>query len=93
MNPLNRYPKAREIALMIQWVTTGLTTVGGVALAGLHGGVDDIPGWFNITVLVLAALWTYTGLTAQGNVTGIDPDGYKIPASVPTTPAQEGPQQ
>jgi len=96
MNPLNRYPKAREIALMIQWVTTGLTTVGGVALAGIYGGVSDIPGWFNVTVMVLAALWTYTGLTAQGNVTGIDPNGYKLPAgSVPvqTNPTQEGPQQ
>lgn len=79
MNPLNRYPKVREFALMIQWITTGLTTVGGIALAGIYEGVDQIPGWYNVTVMVLAALWTYTGLTAQGNVTGTDANGYQLP--------------
>lgn len=82
MNPLNKYPKVREFALMIQWITTGLTTVGGIALAGIYEGVDQIPGWYNVTVMVLAALWTYTGLTAQGNVTGTDPKGYQLPMSL-----------
>lgn len=82
MNPLNKYPKVREFALLIQWITTGLTTVGGVVLAGIYDGVDQIPGWYNVVVMVLAALWTYTGLTAQGNVTGTDPNGYQLPKNL-----------
>ncbi|MGY0390827.1 hypothetical protein ACWZJV_27960 [Nocardioides sp. WG-D5] len=82
MNPLNKYPKVREFALMIQWITTGLTTVGGIALAGIYDGVDRIPGWYNVAVMGLAALWTYTGLTAQGNVTGTDPEGYQLPKNL-----------
>lgn len=82
MNPLNKYPKVREFALMVQWITTGLTTVGGIALAGIYDGVDRIPGWYNVAVMGLAALWTYTGLTAQGNVTGTDANGYQLPKNL-----------
>jgi hypothetical protein len=76
-NPLNKHPKVREGFLLGQWITTGATAVATPVLIGVYG-LDDIPGWFNITVAALAALWTYTGLTAQGNVTGTDAEGYKI---------------
>lgn len=76
-NPLNRHPKVREGFLLAQWITTGGTVVATPILIGIYG-LNDIPGAFNIVVTALAALWTYTGLTAQGNVTGTDSAGYKI---------------
>lgn len=76
-NPLNDYPEVRRWLLLVQWLTTGATTVGGVALTGIYG-LDDIPGWYNVTVMTLAALWTYTGFTAQNNVTGNDETGRPI---------------
>ena len=76
-NPLNRHPRVREGFLLAQWITTGATAVSTPILIGIYG-LDDIPGWFNITVAALAALWTYTGVTAQGNVTGNDAEGYPI---------------
>jgi hypothetical protein len=43
-------------------------------------GIDDLPDWYTITGLVLSFVWTYTGITAQGNVEtsvdyNVDPDG------------------
>lgn len=92
-NPLNNHPKIRQGALNVQWGVTGLQTVGGALFAFMYGSPADWPVWFLGSLAVAPVLWAYLGVTAQGNVTGIDPNGYKLPASVQTNPTQEGPQQ
>lgn len=78
-NPLNKHPKVREGFLAFQWLVTGIQTVGGALFAFIYG-VDPgaWPIWFLGSLAVAPVLWAYLGLTAQGNVTGIDPNGYKI---------------
>jgi hypothetical protein len=101
MNPLNNHPRIREGLLLVQWVITGLQTVLVVLFGFLYGAsaadLAQWPTWFLASLVVAPALWSYLGFTAQGNVTGIDPNGYKLPVadSVPvqTNPTQEGPQQ
>ncbi|MDB5716456.1 MAG: hypothetical protein JWO15_3853 [Sphingomonadales bacterium] len=68
MNPLDQYPAARRILYLLQWITTGATGVLGVIFAAQ----SDVPRWYTITVAVLAFVWTYTGVTAQTNVTDTD---------------------
>lgn len=65
MNPLDQYPAARRTFYFIQWVTTGLTGILGVVFTAR----GDVPDWYTVTVAALAFLWTYTGVTAQTNVT------------------------
>lgn len=66
MNPLDAYPHVRRALYLIQWVTTGITTVAIVGF--LAAGVDQ-PTWFNVSNAVLGSVWMYTGITAQANVT------------------------
>ena len=63
-NPLDAYPAVRRVLYLLQWLTTGATGVLGVIFAA----GDTVPEWYTITVAVLAFIWTYTGITAQGNV-------------------------
>lgn len=91
-NPLNNHPKIRQGALNAQWLVTGAQTVGGALFAFMYGSPADWPVWFLGSLAVAPVLWAYLGLTAQGNVTGIDPQGYKIPAPIPA-PTNQGAQQ
>lgn len=65
MNPLNDYPGARKALYLLQWITTGLTGIGGIYYASQSA---DVPTWYTLTVAILAFVWTYTGITAAQNV-------------------------
>jgi hypothetical protein len=67
MNPLDQYPSIRRALYTLQWIASGAMGVLGIILAANGNGVDDLPGWYNTTALVLAFVWTYTGITAQTN--------------------------
>lgn len=64
MNPLEQYPGVRSALYLIQWITTGLTGALGIYFQASGG---DVPQWYNIAVLILAFVWTYTGITARAN--------------------------
>lgn len=81
-NPLNRYPKIREFALAFQWLVTGAQVLLGAMFLYSYGdNLDRWPTWFLASLAVAPALWTYLGITAQGNVTGTDINGYKVPTA------------
>lgn len=81
-NPLNNHPRVRQGFLTAQWVTNGIHVVGGALFAFMYGpNPSEWPIWFLGSLAVTPGLWAYLGLTAQGNVTGIDPQGYKIPTT------------
>ena len=65
MNPLNRYPGLRSALYLVQWVVNGILGAIAVVLVAL----GESPLWFVITSGVFNFLWSYAGLTAQGNVT------------------------
>jgi hypothetical protein len=67
MNPLDQYPGVRKALYLVQWITSGVMGVLGIVLAANNGGVDNLPGWYSTAGLVLAFVWTYTGITAQTN--------------------------
>ena len=69
MNPLDSYPRAREVAYLIQWVVNGVLTIAAVVFATLGTSLEDLPPWYVLTLAIAPALWTYLGLTAQHNVT------------------------
>ena len=78
-NPLNKYPKIREIALAAQWLVTGAQTVLGALFFFLYNDdIDRWPVWFLASLAVGPAFWAYLGVTAQGNVTGTDENGNQI---------------
>jgi len=64
VNPLDDYPQARKVLYLIQWITTGITGAAAIYFATQ----PEVPGWFTVTVAILAFVWTYTGITAQQNV-------------------------
>jgi hypothetical protein len=66
VNPLEQYPEARKVLYLIQWITTGLTALGGIYFATIQ---EPTPQWFTLVVALLAFVWSYTGITAQQNVT------------------------
>lgn len=80
-NPLNRHPKVREVALGAQWAVTGVQTVLSALFAFMYGTPADWPVVFLGSLAVAPVLWAYLGVTAQGNVTGNDPAGYKLPTT------------
>ena len=69
MNPLDRYPRAREVAYFIQWTVNGFLTIAAVVFATLGTRLEDLPRWYLLVLAIAPALWTYLGLTAQQNVT------------------------
>lgn len=84
MNPLNKYPKIREIFLGAQWVVNGVHVVGGALFAFMFGpNPTEWPIWFLGSLAITPVLWAYLGLTAQGNVTGTDAEGYPITTEGP----------
>lgn len=68
MNPLDQYPAARKALYTLQWLISGAMGVLGIVLSVNGYGVTDLPAWYSTTALVLAFVWTYTGITAQSNV-------------------------
>lgn len=65
MNPLEKYPKVREILYDVQWVVNLLLGIAGVVLTILGAS----PLWYVIVVAVFNFVWSYTGITARSNVT------------------------
>ena len=65
MNPLDAYPQARRIAYFVQWTVNLVLGVIAVVLTTL----GESPLWYVITTGVFNFIWSYTGLTAQQNVT------------------------
>jgi len=67
MNPLNKYPRAREVCYFVQWVVNGVLTLAGAYFVANGVGVEGLPDWYVITLACAPVLWTYLGLTAQVN--------------------------
>lgn len=65
MNPLDEYPRARKVLYLVQWVITGILGVIAVVLVAL----GESPLWFVIANGAFNFIWSYAGVTAQGNVT------------------------
>lgn len=78
-NPLNKHPKVREIVYAIQWTVSGVLGAIGAALFAIDP--RNIPLWYTVAVGVVSFAWTYTGRTAQKNVTGTDVSGRPIEES------------
>ena len=67
MNPLDRYPSIRAALYMIQWVVNGVLVIAGVVFTALGTSLDALPSWYVLALAIAPVLWTYLGLTAQGN--------------------------
>ena len=65
MNPLDQYPVIRRYLYLVQWVAN--LVMGVIAVVLVTKGLN--PEWFIILTAAFNFIWTYTGLTAQGNVT------------------------
>lgn len=65
MNPLDSHPQARRIAYFVQWTVNLVLGATAVVLTTL----GESPLWYVIATGVANFLWSYTGLTAQTNVT------------------------
>ena len=65
MNPLDQYPAIRRYLYLVQWVVN--LVMGVIAVVLLAKG--QTPESFIIVTAAFNFIWTYTGLTAQGNVT------------------------
>lgn len=65
MNPLNDYPAVRKTLYLLQWLS-GLV-MGVLGIVFLNDAAKGVPSEYTITGLVLAFVWTYTGVTAQQN--------------------------
>ena len=70
MNPLNKYPRVREVCYFLQWVVNGVLALAGAYFAVIADGmtVAALPEWYAVTLACAPVLWTYLGLTAQANV-------------------------
>lgn len=75
-NPLNEHPRVRKVVYAVQWVGSGILGAIGVALFAIDP--SGIPLWYTVAVGVVSFLWTYTGFTANRNVTGNDVAGHPI---------------
>lgn len=64
MNPLEQYPAIRKHLYLAQWVVNLILGVIGVVLVAL----GESPLWFVITTAAFNFVWSYTGVTAQSNV-------------------------
>jgi hypothetical protein len=68
MNPLNDYPKVREVLYVVQFLASLVMGVLGIVLAAQGDGVSGLPSWYVTAGLVLSFVWSYLGLTAKQNV-------------------------
>lgn len=65
MNPLEQYPAVRKVLYIVQWLANLVMGVLGIVF--LNDADPGVPQEFTVTGLVLAFVWTYTGLTAASN--------------------------
>ena len=65
MNPLEQYPAVRKVLYIVQWLTNLVMGVLGIVF--LNDTAPGVPQEFTVVGLVLAFVWTYTGLTAATN--------------------------
>ncbi len=65
MNPLDQYPGVRKALYTVQWIVNGVMGVLGIVY--LNDSNDGVPQLYTLAGLILAFVWTYTGLTAQKN--------------------------
>lgn len=79
VNPLDEKPQIRKALYLAQWICNGL--IGAYSIVILAQS-DTPPKWFTIVVAVLGFLWTYTGITAQGNTPAGGVPGNPDPAAV-----------
>lgn len=70
MNPLEQYPQARKVLYIVQWIANLVLGILGIVF--LNDGTEGVPQAFTVAGLILAFVWTYTGLTASSNVTPVD---------------------
>lgn len=79
MNPFDLYPGARKAAYFIQWLSNLILGIVSIVLVAL----GENPMWWIITQAVFNFIWSYTGLTAQANVSpDLDDDIYDLPTEV-----------
>lgn len=72
MNPLDQYPGVRKALYLIQWIANGIMGVLGIVF--LNDSEPGVPSQFTLAGLILAFVWTFTGITAQTNTTAPTPD-------------------
>lgn len=65
MNPLEQYPAVRKVLYIIQWAANLVMGVLGIVF--LNDAAPGVPQEFTLASLVLAFVWTYTGIQAAGN--------------------------
>lgn len=68
MNPLDQYPDIRRSLYLLQWIVNGVLGVIAIVLTIL----GTSPLWYVIVTGVFNFIWSYTGITAQTNVTDTD---------------------
>lgn len=76
MNPLDRYPRVREVAYLVWWVASGV--VGTAMAVYVAQPAEALPDWVLIAALVVSYSGVYLGFTAQRNVTGTDEKGLPM---------------
>jgi hypothetical protein len=64
MTPLEQYPQLRKALYTLQWIANLALGI----LAVVFTAKGESPQWLIIAGLVGNFVWTYTGLTASGNV-------------------------
>jgi hypothetical protein len=79
MNPLTKYPRAREIAYLVWWIASGVTGVTMAVYLAIQP--DSVPTPVMVATLVVSLGGTYLGFTAQSNVTGTDAQGLPVATS------------
>jgi hypothetical protein len=65
MNPLESYPGIRKALYIVQWVANLVMGVLGIVF--LNDADPGVPSAFTLAGLVLAFVWTYTGVQAASN--------------------------
>lgn len=70
MNPLDSYPGVRKALYLVQWLVNLVMGVLGIVF--LNDNLDGVPTQYTLAGLILAFVWTYTGITAQTNTPPAD---------------------
>lgn len=64
-NPLDDFPRLRQVAYYVQFVVAGAIMLAGVGFAAAEA---DLPTWYVVVAAVTQGAWSYLGLTAGRNV-------------------------
>lgn len=71
MSPLENYPQIRNLLYIAQWIANLVMGVLGIVF--LNDRAEGVPQNFTLAGLVLAFVWTYTGVQASANTTTTRP--------------------